>query len=216
MKLIDTKADEISYSLRGAWHFIQDTVCFIVCVLTINQVPETLRNPASNLFNYITGVVFIVLLFKFFRNDEYKNAVKKVGLYGIKYRLFYVVYYSFITFICASNGKIFGYIFAGIWMLSGGAYLLIADKIAKEENDAKEEIAEKICTEKMKSSNDACPYCRSANVNEESTELEIKSRIVNFLCKDCKRTWKEEYELKDIHLLKKEVPADKNILEGLF
>jgi len=215
MQLIDTKPEKISLAIRGAWHFIQDIVCLAVCILTVYS-PPVIKSRAENLFLFLTIVVAFVLLFKVFRNDEYVKAVEKAGTCGIKYRCFYSIYYTAITFICASQGGFWGYAYAVIWILSGGSYLLAADKIAKDRNDIKEKVAVKIATDKMRG-NDNCPYCKSSNYKEAKVEQGISSRIVSFACKSkgCKKTWSEVYELTDIQLLRREIPIDKKALKEL-
>jgi len=154
----------------------------------------------------ITGLIF---LYQIFRTDLYTNSVRTLGAWGARYRCFYAIYYPVMAFLCASSGGFKGYFFASIWIVSGGTYLIVADKIAKEKNVKKEEASKEIEKERKKIEL-GCPYCKSENYREKKVKnIKNTHKITNLCLKtDCGKEWTEVYEMVDIELNRKDIPAN--------
>jgi hypothetical protein len=206
MKIVDDITTVFSHQVRSFWHVIQDMICLGVCILaSSSSFPYHAR--ANNLFMFFTALTCIIFFYKLFRTDLYTNSVRTLGAWGAKYRCFYAAYYSVIAFLCASGGGFKGYAFALIWIISGGTYLVVADKIAKEENAKKEEVAKKI-EENMSKVEGGCPYCRSRKHNPEKPTYILDSVKIKNTCKNpkCGKTWTEKYDLVDVELSRDDIP----------
>jgi len=149
----------------------------------------------------------IIFFYKLFRTDLYTNSVRALGAWGSKYRCFYAIYYSVIAFLCASAGGFKGYGFALVWIVSGGTYLVVADKIAREENAKKEEVAIQV-EENMDKTEGACPYCKSRKCNPSLPEYVLNNIKIKNQCQKCNKRWTEVYKNIDIELLREDIPED--------
>jgi len=219
MKIVDNISTIFSYHIRSLWYVIQDMICLSACIGSM-IVKFPFQSQANNLFMFFMGLNAIMFFYKIFRTDLYTNSVKLLGAWGIKYRCFYAIYYPVIAFLCASMGGFKGYTFALIWILSGGTYLVVADKIAKEENKKKEGVVQEIEKER-KTIENSCPYCKSTNYKEKAikTIKDINNirRITN-ICenKDCKKEWVEIYEMVDIELQREDIPLNLDVARKVF
>jgi len=206
MKVLDGLLNSISNKIRGLWHIILDVVCLISCLLA-SCVTFPYYVKANNLFIFLTIINGLVFLFKIFRSDLYTDSVKRLGAWGSKYRCFYAIYYPTIAFICAMMGGFKGYFFAFIWILSGGTYLVFADKIALEESTKKDKVADGI-ESKIKDAEDGCPYC-SSNKFISTYHKSLNALNINNTCKKCKKHWNQIYKYVDMELYREELPPEK-------
>jgi len=172
---------------------------------------------ANNLFIFFTCLVIISFICKVFKIDAYEKSVRDLGVWGSKYRCFYAIYYPTIAFICASSGGFKGYGFALIWVLSGGTYLVIADKIAREENEKQEKVAKHIesQTKDKKDKESGCPYCKSRNYKEVLVHKSINQLRIKNTCndKDCGKDWTEVYDFAELELKREDLPIDETMGE---
>jgi len=206
MKITDGIMTVFSNQLRGYWHVIQDMICLVACILA-SSVSFPYYARANNLFIFFTWMTIIVFFYKIFKTDSYEKSVRSLGAWGSKYRCFYAIYYSTIAFLCASLGGFKGYSFALIWILSGGTYLVVADKIAKEENVKQKTVAENVANE-MKDVESGCPYCKSRNYTENSVHKSINQLKIENTCKKCGKDWTEVYNFTELELKREDLAID--------
>jgi len=216
MKIIDSMMTMFSYKVRSYWNIVQDLICLGVCVLASSSAFPYYER-ANNLFIFFTGITLAVFLYKVFKNESYKESVRVFGAWGAKYRCFYAIYYSTIAYLCASQGGLKGYSFAFIWILSGGSYLTVANKIFNKERESKQENAKKI-EEKHMSAEDRCPYCKSNRYKNEAPIISRDSLRIKNTCKskDCNKSWIEVYNKVDLELNEKDIPINMVMASKVF
>lgn len=214
MKIVDDVTTVFSHQMRTMWHVVQDLACLTVCVFaTFTSLPYSAK--ANNIFVFFTILTSAIFLFKLFRTDLYTNSTRVLGAWGAKYRCFYAMYYSAIAFLCASMGGFKGYLFAAIWIVSGGTYIVVANQIAKEEDKKKEEVAEKI-EDGMQRIEGGCPYCHSHKYKEGDVQRVKNDIKIECTCKKCKKHWTEVYQYKDVELRKNEIPDSPITASDIF
>lgn len=214
MKIIDGIITVFSHQVRGCWHVIQDMICLCACILASSvSFPYHVR--ANNLFIFFTWMTLIIFFYKICRTDAYEKSVRTLGAWGAKYRCFYAIYYPMIAFLCASLGGFKGYSFALIWILSGGTYLVVADKIARTEKVKQETVAEEI-SGKREDAESGCPYCKSQKFTENTCKKIINQLKINNTCRTCGKDWTEVYQFEDIELKREDLPIEDTIGDEVF
>lgn len=203
MKIIDDITTILSNQVRSFWYIIQDLICLVSCIIASYSL-FPFYEKAYNLFIFFTIITLISFLYKVFKTDLYERSVEKLGVWGSFYRCFYAIYYPIIAFTCASWGGFWGYFFAMIWLLSGGTYLVVADKIAREENKKIKTKAEEIIKD-IKDISSGCPYCKTYNYTESLPKKSTKSlKIVN-VCNECHKEWTEVFNFVDMELRRQDL-----------
>jgi hypothetical protein len=203
MKIIDDITTIFSHQVRTYWHVLQDMICLVACALASSEsFPYHAR--ASNLFMFFTAVTCVIFLFKLFQTNRYTESIRMLGAWGAKYRCFYAIYYSIIAFLCASGGGFKGYGFAAVWVISGGTFLIVADKIAKEENEKVKEVAEKI-SDKRGAMRHGCPFCKSMDFKETKRQrVDNHFRLTN-TCNECGKNWTDVYDYVDVEFKRADI-----------
>ena len=216
MKITDGIMTIFSHQVRGYWHVAQDTLCLVACVLA-SSVSFPFYEKANNLFMFFTWMTLIIFFYKILRTDAYEKSVRTLGAWGAKYRCFYAIYYPIVAFLCASLGGFKGYGFALVWIVSGGTYLVVADKIAREEKVKQIAVADEIAG-KMKDIESGCPYCKSTKYTEDSAKRELNQLKIKNTCKakDCGKVWTETYEFVDVELKREDLPIEDTLGDEVF
>lgn len=216
MKIVDDITTIFSHQVRSFWHVIQDMICLVVCILA-SSASFPYHERANNLFMFFTALTCIIFFYKLFRTDLYTKSVRRLGAWGAKYRCFYAIYYSIIAFLCASGGGFLGYSFALIWIISGGTFLVVADKISKEENAKLEEFAQTVGDVRVAMER-GCPYCKKNDAKETKRKREMQNLRLSYTCNKCKKSWTDVFQYVDVELDRTDLEnsVEHNLAKGVF